>query len=204
MSNTSKEIAEEQEVTSYKQDTDKDVAKKQLEKKMKMLGIVGVVYDEKNGLVIGVEENGNPKIINQDDAFVISKNLNIIGGSRNNYALGDTNQNKEDAPQLDSSKVNEAKDEGEKVKKSEETKQRIEKDKKRLEELKKEPNAMEKALQKVLGRNSNNLKKEILSGKTSPEIKDICSKLAARAASNIAKGAQKITKQISKSIGGRP
>ena len=204
MSNTSKEIAEEQEVTSDKQDTDKDVAKKQLEKKMKMLGIVGVVYDEKNGLVIGVEENGNPKIINQDDAFVISKNLNIIGGIRNNYALADSNQNKEEAPQLDSSKVNEVKEESEKDKKSEETKQRIEKDKKRLEELKKEPNAMEKALQKVLGRNSNNLKKEILSGKTSPEIKYICLKLAARAASNIAKVAPKITKQISKSIGGRP
>lgn len=187
-----------------KKDKDKDNAKTELEKTMKLLGVVGVVYDEKNGLVIGVGENGQPKLIDQYDAMFIVKNLTIINGAKNNYAIGDNFKQPTEEHQLDSSKVNEVKDDVEKAKQSEEIKQRIEKAKERSKEMKKEPNAMEDSLKRIFGKRPDKVKRDILSGKPSSELKEICAKIATRAALNTVRNVQITAQQISKTMGGRP
>lgn len=185
------------------EDTDKDLAKDNLDKKMKMLGIVGVVHDEKTGMVVGIQENGQPKLINQDDAFLIAKNLNTINPNRNNYALGDEGKNQDDAAQLDQSKIKEVEEKCEDKQKRDEAKQEKEENKEFSKEKPRESNAMEDAMNKVFGGNQDRLKKDILSGRTSPELKEICTQITARTAKNAAKGVQQATQQVYKSLGGR-
>lgn len=186
-----------------KQDKDKAEAKQTIEKKMKLLGIVGVVYDEKTGLVMGVEDNGTPKVLNHDDAsFIISK-INTISSNRNSYALGDQNKDNNDAAQVDSVKANELIDEGEKKKKEKETKQRIDDAKNHSQETKKEPNAFETALNRVLGKNPDKLKADVHSGRISPELETVCRYVATRAATNMAQTTSKAVVNAAEIVVGR-
>ena len=183
-----------------KQDKDKAEAKETIEKKMKSLGIVGVVYDEKTGFVMGVEGNGSPKVLSQEDASLIISKINTISSNRNSYALGDQNKDNNDAAQVDSAKANELKDEGEKKKQEEENQSRIDEAKKHSQETKKEPNAFETALNKVLGKNPDKLKAEIHSGRLSPELKTVCEAVATRAATNMARTTSKVMGNVTSKI----
>lgn len=162
--------------------------------------ICRVIYDEKNNLVIGIKENGNPKLINQGDAFEIIKNLSIACENRNNYALGDKSQNQDEAPQLDTNKINQAKETVENAQQAKEIEQKIKETKERLKEQDKEPDALEKAINNILGKNPNKLKGDILSGKINPEFKEICAKIANKAIVNTYKNFQTTTKKIYENV----
>lgn len=208
MDKEEQEVEEKQSVPEEKQDKEKVEAKEILEKKLKMLGVVGVVQDEKTGMLIGIEENGNPKVIDQDEAFLIVKNMHILNRNRNDYALGDkaaadgeTNQSN----RLDTTQVKEAEEKSEEEQKKIEAQQRAQEARKKLESRKsQEDNAMDKAWNKFFGGGKNKQKSDIHRGIIPKELRKICDHVAQRAAKNLGKTIQKTARQISRQVGGRP
>ena len=170
-----------------KKDKDKTKfeAQDNLDKKLKQLGIVGVVYDEKNRMVVGVSENGTPKVIDQGEAFVILKNLSVVAPNRNDYAVGDdANKNVEPA-RVDETKIKEAEKKAEEQAKADETNKRVEKARERAEEVKNQSNAMEDAWSLFCG--GKKLDKDAKRGVMTPIASELFKKVAKRAAKNAGK-----------------
>lgn len=189
-------------------DTDKDTAKQKVESFLKEKGLVGVVYGEKSGIVMGVDETGTPKLINQNDAYYIISQMGKISPNRCSYALNDNNKDKDvDPAQVDTIKEGEIKEKSENIKENKsEVQQRIDEARKRIKEERKEPDALESSLNKLLGKNPDNLKKDLLGGIVPPKLHEICKKVASRAAENIGKQAVKVlNNSLGKNKGkGRP
>ena len=178
---------------------DKAKAKDELNKEMKELGIVGVVFDEKNGNVIGITEAGKPKIIDRSAALFLMKNLNIVSPNGNNYAIGDKNKEAGSVAEVDTTKVREAQEASENVERTKEAMERVEKAKSRSEELKRRPDAFEMALNRVLGKKPKDTNKEILSGSLSEDLKLISTTIAKRYLKNVGKTtAQTVEQNVSK------
>lgn len=186
MSENKEKDSENKEINSNKKD-DKAIAKEELNKELKGLGIVGVVFDPKNGNVIGITESGYPKIIDRSAALSLIKNLNVVSPNGNNYALGDKNKEAGSVAEVDTTKVREAEAVSENEQKIKEAKERIEKAKNRSEELKRRPDGFEMALQQVLGKNPNDVNNEILSGSINDDLKLIGKTIAKRYAENMGK-----------------
>ena len=184
---------------------EKKEAKNKLENKMKNLNIVGVVYNEKTKVYIGITENGTPKIINQDDALIIGDHLKNIGCTRNSYALGDENKEADNSSDVDAVKVREANDVAEDKEKAQTGNQRSEEAKSRLEEAKREPDGFEMAYNRFFGRSPESTKKEVYRGIISDDLKTMSNTVASRALQNMAKtvsnGVQKVVARKEKAMG---
>lgn len=208
MEQEEQEVEEKQAAPEEKQDKEKIEAKEILEKKLKMLGVVGVVQDEKTGMLIGIEENGTPKVIDQDEAFLIIKNMHTLNRNRNDYALGDkaaADGEMNQSNRLDTTQVKEAEEKSEEKQKKIEAQQRAQEARKKLESRKsQEDNAMDKAWNKVFGGGKNKQKSDIHRGIISERLRKLCNVVATRAAKNLGKTIQKTARQVSRKIGGRP
>ena len=186
-------------------DTDKDIAKQKVETFLKEKGLVGVVYDEKSGVVMGVDETGTPKLINQNDAYYIISQMGKINPNRCSYALNDNNKDKDvDPAQVDTTKEGEIKEKSENIKENKsEEQQRIDEARKRIKEERKEPDALESSLNKLLGKNPDKLKKDLLGGIVPPKLHEICKKVVSRAAKNMGKVLVKTAEKAIKNVRGR-
>ena len=186
MSEDKEKDSENKEKDINKND-DKAKAKDELQKEMKELGIVGVVFDEKNGTVIGITESGRPKIIDKSAALFLMKNLNIVSPNGNNYALGDKNKEADSVAEVDTTKIREAENVSENAEKNKEALERVERAKRRSEELKRRPDGFEMALNRVLGKKPSDMNREILSGSLSDDLKLVSAAVAKRHLENIGK-----------------
>ena len=108
----------------------------------------------------------------------------------NNYALGDKNKEADSVAEVDTTKIREAENVAENVEKKE-VQERIEEAKRRSGELNKEPDGFETALNRVLGKKPDNLKKEVQSGILTPELNFVRNEILARVAKNMAKSLEK-------------